>query len=143
MQAKTNSPGYAPVGKPVQATLISLSRQVLFLLSALLILPYFFGVEGALWAGPVGDACASIMALAFGLTECARQARPSRQPHKKPQEGGFPMTHSSNPITINGLTLANRLVMPPMATAKADADGHVSDALCAYYRSGRTTAKSA
>lgn len=45
---------FQAVGKPVQATLISLSRQVLFLLPALLILPHFFGVEGALWAGPGG-----------------------------------------------------------------------------------------
>ena len=44
------------------------------------------------------------------------------------------MTHSSDPITINHLTLANRLVMPPMATAKADNNGHVTNAICAYYQ---------
>lgn len=35
-------------------------------------------------------------------------------------------------ITINGLTLANRLVMPPMATYKT-ADGNVSEELLKYY----------
>lgn len=70
---------FQAVGKPVQATLISLSRQVIFLLPALLILPRFLGVEGALWAGPVGDACAFVLALAFGLAEWRKTARTSRQ----------------------------------------------------------------
>lgn len=43
------------------------------------------------------------------------------------------MTHISDPITIRNLTLSNRLVMPPMATAKADESGHVTDAVCDYY----------
>lgn len=60
---------FQAIGKPVQATLVSLSRQVLFLLPALLILPHFLGVEGALWAGPVGDACAFVLALTLGSLE--------------------------------------------------------------------------
>lgn len=64
---------FQAVGKPIQATLISLSRQVLFLVPALLILPGFLGVEGALWAGPVGDACAFVLALALGLAELKKQ----------------------------------------------------------------------
>ena len=64
---------FQAIGKPVQATLISLSRQVLFLLPALLILPQFLGVEGALWAGPVGDACAFVLAVVFGLTELRKR----------------------------------------------------------------------
>lgn len=57
------------IGKPAQATLVSLSRQVLFLPPALLILPHFLGVEGALWAGPVGNACAFVLALMLGWLE--------------------------------------------------------------------------
>ena len=44
------------------------------------------------------------------------------------------MTHLSDPITIRNLTLPNRLVMPPMATAKAGENGYVTDAVCEYYR---------
>lgn len=44
------------------------------------------------------------------------------------------MSHVFDSITINHLTLANRLVMPPMATAKADEAGHVTDEVCDYYR---------
>ena len=36
-------------------------------------------------------------------------------------------------ITIGGLTLKNRLVMPPMATAKSTEGGLVTDALISYY----------
>lgn len=38
------------------------------------------------------------------------------------------------PLTVGSLTLANRLVMPPMATAKAEPDGKVSQATLDYYR---------
>jgi NADPH2 dehydrogenase len=37
------------------------------------------------------------------------------------------------PLQIDSLTLANRLVMPPMATAKAEPDGKVSQAMLDYY----------
>lgn len=44
------------------------------------------------------------------------------------------MTHLSDPIMIRKLNLPNRLVMPPMATAKADENGYATDAVCEYYR---------
>lgn len=70
---------FQAIGKPVQATLVSLSRQVLFLLLALVILPRFLGVEGALWAGPVGDACAFVLALTLGFLELRKlDSRPVR-----------------------------------------------------------------
>jgi hypothetical protein len=44
------------------------------LLPALLILPGIFGVEGALLAGPVGDACAFVLAATFGILELKNSA---------------------------------------------------------------------
>lgn len=44
------------------------------------------------------------------------------------------MTHLSEPIAIKPITLPNRLVMAPMATAKADANGYVTDEVCNYYQ---------
>lgn len=38
------------------------------------------------------------------------------------------------PVTVGTLTLKNRLVMPPMATAKADEAGRVTPAVCDYYQ---------
>ncbi len=46
---------FQAIGKPKLAMLLSLSRQVLVLIPALLILPRFFGLNGVLMAGPVAD----------------------------------------------------------------------------------------
>jgi NADPH2 dehydrogenase len=43
------------------------------------------------------------------------------------------MSKLLEPLQIRSLHLANRLVMPPMATAKADADGKVTPAILDYY----------
>lgn len=43
------------------------------------------------------------------------------------------MTYMLQPIQAGKITLKNRLVMPPMATSKAEADGKVSQAILDYY----------
>lgn len=43
------------------------------------------------------------------------------------------MKFLNQPITVNHMELKNRLVMPPMATAKSAPDGMVTAALCDYY----------
>ena len=50
------------IGKPVQSTLLSLPRDVIFFVPGLLLLTSAFGVEGMLWAAPVADV------LAFAVT---------------------------------------------------------------------------
>lgn len=40
--------------------------------------------------------------------------------------------HLFSPITINGMTLKNRAVMPPMGTGYGNADGTISDRLLSY-----------
>ena len=52
---------FQAVGKPVKAMMLSLSRQVLFLIPAVLILPRFFGLTGAFCAGPTADFLASVV----------------------------------------------------------------------------------
>jgi putative MATE family efflux protein len=46
---------FMAVGKPNPAALLSLSRQVILLIPALLILPLFFKLHGVLMAGPIAD----------------------------------------------------------------------------------------
>ena len=43
------------------------------------------------------------------------------------------MSYLLKPLKVRSMTLANRLVLPPMATAKAEPDGKVSQALLDYY----------
>jgi len=50
---------FQAVGKPRQSLILTLSRQVLILIPALLILPRFFQLNGVLMAGPLADLIAS------------------------------------------------------------------------------------
>ncbi len=54
---------FQAIGKPAQATVLSLSRQIVYLIPATVLLPLAFGVEGALWAGPLADVLAFMTAL--------------------------------------------------------------------------------
>ena len=57
------------VGKPVKSAILSLARQIIFFVPAVLILPIFMGVTGVLWTGPVADGLAFILSLALLLYE--------------------------------------------------------------------------
>ena len=54
---------FQAIGKPFKAIALSMSRQIVLLLPAAIILPVFFGVEGILYAAPVADILAFILAL--------------------------------------------------------------------------------
>ena len=55
------------IKKPRNGTLISLSKQ-LVLISLLLILPHFFGIDGVLTAGPIADLMVAVAAFAVVRT---------------------------------------------------------------------------
>jgi len=57
------------IERPVQAMVLSLSRQIVFLIPAVIILPRFLGIEGVLWAGPAADGLAFLLALAVTARE--------------------------------------------------------------------------
>lgn len=56
---------FQAIGKPKQAMFLSLSRQVLVLIPALIILPRIFQLTGVWLAGPVSDIIASIITAQF------------------------------------------------------------------------------
>lgn len=60
---------FQAVGKPRQSLILSLSRQLLILVPALLILPRFFQLNGVLMAGPLADLAASALTGAWLLFE--------------------------------------------------------------------------
>ncbi len=60
---------FQAIGNPVKAAILSLSRQIGFLIPALVILPRFFGVEGALYAGPTADCLAFLLAITLVAIE--------------------------------------------------------------------------
>ena len=54
---------FQAIGNPVKAAILSLSRQIGFLVPAMLILPMFFGINGILYAGPTADCLAFVLAV--------------------------------------------------------------------------------
>ena len=54
---------FQSLGRPVQASMVSLSKQVFFMIPLVLILPRFMGVDGALWAGCFSDVLAFLLCL--------------------------------------------------------------------------------
>lgn len=57
------------IGKPIKSAIVTLSRQILFLVPTAALLPMLLGVTGVLWAGPVADGPAFILALALIIYE--------------------------------------------------------------------------
>lgn len=57
------------IEKPVKALILSLSRQIVFLIPLAMLLPMIFGVDGVLWAGPAADALAFILAAIIIIYE--------------------------------------------------------------------------
>jgi Na+-driven multidrug efflux pump len=52
---------FQAVGKPVQSTILGLSRQLLLLIPLLLILPRFWGIEGAWRTPPIADLLSTLI----------------------------------------------------------------------------------
>lgn len=60
---------FTSIGKPKMGIFLSMTRQILFLLPLIVILPYFVGIDGIMYAGPVADLVASLVAVAMARGE--------------------------------------------------------------------------
>ena len=60
---------FSSIGKPKKGTFLALTRQILFLLPLLIILPLFLGMDGILYAGPIADFLAAVISVCFLLRE--------------------------------------------------------------------------
>lgn len=60
---------FQAIGKSIKSAILSLSRQILFLIPAFVILGHMFGIMGVLSAGPVADGLAFIVAIVLLLLE--------------------------------------------------------------------------
>ncbi len=56
---------FTAIGKPKRGVFLSLTRQIIFLLPFILILPLFMGIDGIMYAGPIADlmACGASIIL--------------------------------------------------------------------------------
>lgn len=68
---------FQAIGKGIKSAIISLSRQILFLIPAFFILGYLFGIHGMLFAGPFADGLAFIIASTLLVLEVKSLGRTS------------------------------------------------------------------
>lgn len=54
---------FPSIGKGSIGTVVSLSRQVFFLLPLIIVFPLIWGIDGVLWSGPIADGLSGILAL--------------------------------------------------------------------------------
>lgn len=60
---------FQATGQPIKASVLSMLRQLIFLIPLLFLLPPFFGLDGILYAGPIADIGAGLVVLIFVLYE--------------------------------------------------------------------------
>jgi putative MATE family efflux protein len=60
---------FTAIGKPKKGIFLSLTRQIIFLLPFVIILPLFLGIDGIMFAGPVADFMAAAVSAIMIITE--------------------------------------------------------------------------
>lgn len=60
---------FTSIGKARLGIVVSLTRQVIFLLPLIVIFPLFMGIDGVMYAGPIADAAAAIVAVGYAVRE--------------------------------------------------------------------------
>lgn len=64
---------YTGIGKAVSGMFLALTRQIIFLLPLLLILPVFVGIDGIMYAGPVADFMAALVSFLMVARELGKK----------------------------------------------------------------------
>jgi len=60
---------FTSIGKPIKGIFVSLTRQIIFLVPLLLILPIFMGIDGVVFAGPIADGAAVLVTTVLTCLE--------------------------------------------------------------------------
>lgn len=58
---------FTAIGKATRGAVLALTRQIIFLLPLILILPMLIGIDGVMYAGPVADFAAAVLAFVMGF----------------------------------------------------------------------------
>lgn len=54
---------FTSIGKPKKGVFLSLTRQIIFLLPMIIILPMIMGIDGIMYAGPIADCLAALLSI--------------------------------------------------------------------------------
>lgn len=66
---------FSSIGKAKMGIIMSLTRQIVFLIPLIVLLPRVFGIDGVMYAGPIADGAAVILAVCFVWREMKRMGR--------------------------------------------------------------------
>lgn len=66
---------FSAIGQPMKGLFLTLTRQVIFLIPLMLILPRFFGLDGVLYAAPAADTMAIIVTIVFVFFELKKMKK--------------------------------------------------------------------
>ena len=66
---------FTSIGKAIKGVFLSMTRQIIFLLPLILILPTFWGIDGILLAGPIADCMAGICAVVMVVLEFRKMGK--------------------------------------------------------------------
>lgn len=66
---------FSSIGKPAKGTFLALTRQILFLLPLLIVLPLIMGIDGIMYAGPVADFLAALVSAVFLTAELRKMGK--------------------------------------------------------------------
>lgn len=67
---------FQAIGHPAKATVVSLAKQVIFYIPAMLILARVMGLMGILWAGPLAEVLACVLAIVLVVRELNQMGKP-------------------------------------------------------------------
>lgn len=60
---------FSSIGKATKGIFLSLTRQIIFLVPLVLLFPLFWGIDGVMYAGPIADGAAGILAILLVIRE--------------------------------------------------------------------------
>ena len=64
---------FSATGRPKIGMILSLTRQIIFLIPLLIIMPRMMGIDGIVYAGPTADALAAITTISFFIWEIRKK----------------------------------------------------------------------
>ncbi len=64
---------FTSIGKPKVGSFLALTRQIIFLLPLIVIIPLFVGIDGIMYAGPIADCLAAIVVAVMVIRELKKE----------------------------------------------------------------------
>ncbi len=78
---------FTSIGKSIKGVFLSLTRQIIFFVPILLILPLIFGINGILYTGPIADVLSAVFAIIMAAYEFKAMKKLESEIKKSPDFG--------------------------------------------------------